>query len=132
MTKFEATTTIAQPISTVYNYLKDLTNHEALMPNNVEHWTATADEAKFSIQNMIKLSLMASQRVENKSISIIPKEKAPIDLNLQWDLIATDEHNTTATFTINADLNMMLKMVASGPLQKLVDHQVKRLTEVLA
>lgn len=132
MINFENSVVIAQPIEKVYAFLKDLRNHEALMPSNIEDWSATEDEAKFNIKNMAKISLIVNNREENKTISAVPKEKAPIDLALMWDISDDGNGNTKASFTIKADLNMMLKMIASGPLQKLVDHQVKKLQEVLA
>jgi hypothetical protein len=33
------------------------------MPDNIQEWTSTADEASFSIQNMAKLSLKIEERV---------------------------------------------------------------------
>ena len=38
---------------------------------------------------------------------------------------------TEATHSIAADLNMMMKMIAVGPLQKLVDHETAQLKTVL-
>ena len=48
-------------------------------------------------------------------------------MELKWTLLPKDE-STAVTFTISADLNMMLKMVASGPLQKLTDHETQTLS----
>jgi hypothetical protein len=49
---------------------------------------------------------------------------------LSWELTG-DADNTLATFTINAELNMMMKMMASGPLQKLAEHETQRLAAIL-
>lgn len=108
-----------------------MNNHRQLMPENISDWSSTVDEARFNIQNMAKLALRIENRTENSEVVIVPFEKAPFELQLKWNLSASGD-TTTATFTISADLNMMMKMLASGPLQKLADHETQRLTEILA
>ncbi|WP_156308451.1 SRPBCC family protein [Sphingobacterium endophyticum] len=131
MTVIQNTVEINKPITEVYNFLSDMNNHEQLMPENIEKWTSTADEARFTIKNMAKLSLRISERLENKELVSIPIEEAPFPLTLRWKLEPNSDNSTNATFVIEAGLNMMMKMMASGPLQKLVDFQVNKLKEVL-
>lgn len=131
MTTFESSVSIAQPVEKVYAFLSDLNNHQQLMPENIYNWSSTADEAKFTIQNMAKLALKVSSRVENAEIFIEPSEEAPFALNMRW-LVAPDVDGTTAKLVVSAELNMMMKMMASGPLQKLVDYQTSALAKALA
>lgn len=128
MTTFESSVSIAQPIEKVYAFLSDLNNHQALMPENIYNWSSTADEARFTIQNMAKLALKVSSRIENAEILIEPSEEAPFALSMKW-LVVTDVDGTTAKLIVSAELNMMMKMMASGPLQKLVDHQTSALAK---
>lgn len=131
MTIIESTVELDLPIDKVYNFLEDLNNHQQLMPENIYNWSSTADEASFTIQNMAKLAIKISNRVPNSEIVAIPTEKAPFDVELKWTVAPNANGGTTAKHIISADLNMMMKMLASGPLQKLADHQTKRLKEVL-
>lgn len=131
MTIIESTTTINKPASEVYAFLADLNHHQQLMPDNIYNWTSTKDEARFTIQNMAKLALKVSDRIEDKEIKIVPSEKAPFDVELKWTLTDKGDGTTEAKHTISADLNMMMKMLASGPLQKLVDHQTTQLKNIL-
>ena len=131
MTTFESKININKPVDEVYQFLSDLNNHQQLMPENIVNWASTSDEARFDIQNMGKLALKVESRLENDAINIIPSEKPPFDLQLDWKLADAGTH-TEVLFTIAAELNMMMKMLASGPLQKLADHETKRLAEVLA
>lgn len=131
MTIIQNSTIIHKPLEEVYQFLADLNNHEQLMPDNIYNWTSTADEAKFTIKNMAKLALRISERTENKELVSVPSEEAPFAITLRWKVEPETETTTKATFVIEAELNMMMKMMASGPLQKLVDHQVTRLKEVL-
>ncbi|SHG09573.1 SRPBCC family protein [Pedobacter caeni] len=131
MTVIESTTDINQPVEKVYAFLADLNNHQQLMPENIYNWSSTNDEASFTIQNMAKLAIKISNRIENQELTAIPTEKAPFDLELKWTVADNGNGGTTAKHIISADLNMMMKMLAAGPLQKLATHQTERLAEVL-
>jgi hypothetical protein len=101
------------------------------MPDNIYNWSSTTDEARFTIKNMAKLALRIDQRIDNTEITCLPSEEVPFAIKLAWKVEEISPSETKATFVIEAELNMMMKMIASGPLQKLVDHQVSTLKEVL-
>jgi carbon monoxide dehydrogenase subunit G len=128
---FESKIIIYRSLSDTYQFLADFNNHQQLMPDNVQNWTSTYNEASFGIQNMVQLSLQIAERVENKFIKIIAVGSPPFQIQLNWEL-TSDNESTTATFTINAELNMMMKMMASGPLQKLADHETTALATALS
>jgi len=131
MTIIESSVEINLQIDKVYNFLEDLNNHQQLMPENIYNWSSTTDEASFTIQNMAKLAIKISSRLPNSEIIAIPTEKPPFDVELKWTVESNDNGGTTAKHIISADLNMMMKMLASGPLQKLADHQTQKLKEIL-
>jgi carbon monoxide dehydrogenase subunit G len=130
MTNFESKVTIQKPVADVYQFLADLNNHQQLMPENIYNWTSTPDEARFTIQNMAKLALKVSSRTVNEEIKIIPAEEPPFAMELKW-VLQDNGGSTAVTYQIAADLNMMMKMLASGPLQKLADNETSRLAELL-
>src|SRR5690606_14680147 len=130
MTIIQSQTTVDSSIDRVYAFLADCNNHERLMPENVYNWESTHDEARFTIQNMAKLALKIEQRVENREVVFVPAEKAPFDVTLRWEVTPQTDSQTLARFVVEADLNMMMKMVASAPLQKLVNHQIDQLKSV--
>ena len=132
MSTFQRSATIAKPIEALYSFLSDMNNHEQLMPEDIENWTSNTDEARFSIKNMITLALGMTTRTAPREIVCSPIEKSPFPLSLRWTLEAKGAQETTVSFVIEAELNMMLKMMASGPLQKLVDHQVQTLEKLFA
>jgi len=100
------------------------------MPAGVTNWSSTIDDASFNVQGMIKLAVKIEDRIENKEIRIVPSEKPPFDLELKWTLSSINDQ-TNVHLVISADLNMMMKMMASGPLQKLADHEVQTLHKLL-
>ena len=130
MTVIESRATVHKPLAEVYSFLADLNNHQKLMPDNISNWSSTTDEARFTIQNMAKLALKVSSRTKDKEIVIVPSEEAPFDVELKWTLTESDDGSTQALYTISADLNMIMKMMASGPLQKLADYETRKLQGV--
>ncbi|WP_029283772.1 SRPBCC family protein [Pedobacter sp. R20-19] len=131
MTIIESTVDVNKPVAEVYAFLSNMNNHQRLMPENIYNWESTEDEARFTIQNMAKLAIKISNRVENQELTAIPTEKAPFEVELKWTVADNGNGTTTAKHIVTADLNMMMKMLASGPLQKLVDHQTERLKDLL-
>ena len=132
MTIIESTVSINKPINEVFEFLSDLNNHQQLMPETIYNWSSTKDEARFTIQNMAKLALKVSSITKDKEISVKPIEEVPFELELKWTLADDGAGNTQATHSISADLNMMMKMIVSAPLQKLVDHEANALKTILS
>jgi len=131
MTTFTSNTSINKPLHEVYSYLADFNNHQKLMPENIQEWVSTVDEASFSIPNMAKLSLKIESRIPDQEIRILPAAKPPFDLELKWSLSFDNDH-TDVLLTIHADLGMLMKMLASGPLQKLADYETQSLNTILS
>lgn len=131
MSTFKSSTRIKRPAKEIYAFLADMNNHERLAPEEeITDWSSTVDEASFTVRNMLKLSLKMGERITDKEIKLIPAVKPPFDIEMKWELSVDGEY-TDVIFTIKADLNMMLKMVASGPLQKLADDESANLFNLL-
>ncbi len=130
MSTFTSTVTLAQPAEKVFNFLADFNNHKGLMPENVTNWSSSYNEAYFEVQNMLKLRLKITERQPYTLIEIIPVEQPPFEVKLTWE-IKSGNGTSDVDFTITAELNMMMKMMASGPLQKLAEHQTQALLSSL-
>ncbi len=132
MTSIESTGNINASAEDIYKFLEDCNNHKELQPENIYNWLSTKDEASFTIQNMAKLALKIDKRIPNTEISLLPKGDVPFDVSISWTMNDLDANQTEVRLILKAELNMMLKMIASGPLQKLVDFQVSKLKEKFA
>ncbi len=122
-------TTINKGKAEVLAFLGNANNHERLMPSSVYNWSSTDDECRFTIQNMAKLALKITERnTEEGRITILPSEKAPFDIKIEW-LVEGDDQQCSVQMVIHADLNPFIKMMAIGPLTSLVNHQCKTLAQ---
>lgn len=132
MTVFESKTSINKPVADVFAFLKDFNNHQQLMPDSISEWVSTTNEASFAIKNMSRLSLKISNRIPNSSVIIVPASEVPFNIEMRWVVTSLGEDSTEAILTVSAELNMMMKMMASGPLKKITDFQVAELKKVLS
>ena len=132
MTVFESKIEILKPVSEVYHFLSDFNNHKQLMPDNITNWSSTTDTASFTVQNMAKLALRISNRVQNHTIIISPDQEVPFNVDMRWVIADLGNNTTEAILTLSAELNMMMKMMASGPLKKLVNQQTTSLKNILS
>lgn len=131
MSVFESKVAIDKPVEAIYNFLSDFNNHQKLMPDNISDWSSTTDEARFSVQNMAKLALKISNRIENQAIIIVPAAEVPFNVEMRWVLADLGDNTTEAILTISAELNMVMKMLASGPLKKLAEQQTEALRKLV-
>lgn len=131
MTVFESRQTINRPVADVYSFISDFNNHRQLMPENISGWSSSKDEARFSIQNMANLALKISNRIENQTVVIVPGQQVPFQVEMRWVVTDLGDGRTEAILTVSAELNMMMKMMASGPLKKLTEHQTSQLKTIL-
>lgn len=122
MKKFESKRVILNASApNVYGFIGDLSNLKKFMPEQVTNWQASADTCSFTIKNMTTLNLRINERVPFERIDVIPDGKPPFNFKLQLLLYPQTETQSEASFLISADLNPIYSMMASKPLQNLVD-----------
>ncbi len=132
MSVFESKVQISKSSEEVFTFLSDFNNHRELMPEMISDWNSDLDTAVFSFQNMAKLSMKISERQQASRVLIVPNQQVPFPIQMEWKISPLNETTTEVTLSITAELNMMLKMVASGPLNTLVSAQTKKLKELLS
>jgi hypothetical protein len=105
----------------VFVSLSDMSNLGKFMPEQITNWQATVDTCSFTIQNMTTLSMRITERVPFERIDVASEGKTPFNFTLHLMLYPQTEQQSEAMFTLKADLNPVFSMMASKPLQNLVD-----------
>lgn len=131
MTTIESTkVSLSKTADAVFDFLADANNHQQLMPSSIQNWKSTTDDCSFNIPNMGQLSLAFAERSKPSLLKIVPTGKVPFPLSLQWKVEPTDT-GCIAQLIIDADLNPFIKMMATGPLQSLANHQTAQLQQAI-
>lgn len=132
MTNFTQQKVFQKKDSEVYDFLQNLKNHEQLMPEGGYSWTIRGDEVDLEIKNLPTLTFRVDEKEPSKRVSIRSIENAFVPVVIKWEIEAQGEEESLVTLQIEAQLNMMMKMVASPILKKLVDHQITKLHDILS
>ena len=122
---------IHKPAAEVYHFLADLNNFEVMMPEQVVQWESTTDTCAFTIKNLAKIELKVRERVPITKVIIDSAGETPLEFDLSA-IIEDKAGSSEVILELNADLPPMLKMMASGPLQNLVNIMNKKLGEHLS
>lgn len=121
---------IGKPLELVAEFLSKPENYQILMPSSVTDFNVDGNVASMKLKGLGDLSLRIEPVVNPGKIRIVPAGKAPFDFFLEWDL-RTEGNGTRTSVRIEADLNMMMKMMAMGFLKDFVNSQVFKLKKEL-
>jgi carbon monoxide dehydrogenase subunit G len=121
---------ILKPDVVVFEYLTQPENYRNLMPSSVQNFEVIDGQVNLDLKGLGKLVLSISEKSPSRFIKIIPTSKAPFDFFIQWDIMSV-ENGTKVKAKIEADLNMMMKMMAQGFLKDFINSQVFKLKNKL-
>jgi carbon monoxide dehydrogenase subunit G len=111
----------------VYDFISDLRNFEPLMPDKVEKWSADRDRCEFTISGLSTFSMEIVERDKNKVV-LTSGDITPVDFELRCNILES-KGETQVEIELEAELSPMIKMMASRPLQNLVDIMAEKLGE---
>ncbi len=109
----------------LFEYIGDMNNMPPILPEQVVNITADNDNLAFTIQGMGNVALSVSERKPNCLVQLSPVGKTPFRFVLNVH-IKSDGDNSECCFEIDADLNPLMQMMASRPLQNLVNMMAEK------
>jgi hypothetical protein len=124
-------TKINCPISKIYGFVSDFNNFQKLMPDQVTNWQSTSDSCSFNISGMGALALKIKEKFPETKVVIVPDAgtKIPFTFELICRLQTVSDDITEAEFIFDHEMNAMISLMASRPLQNMVDIFAKKLKE---
>ena len=99
------------------------------MPKHVIDWKSTEDSCSFTIKVMTDLTMKIAEKTPFTMIIIGPGEKTPFNYSLIIELEELTHDFTTAQIIFEAELPMMLELMAKNPLENFVNMLVAKLKE---
>ena len=132
MTRLESETLrIHKPPGEVFSFLSDFNNFQLIMPEQVVDWESTTDTCSFTIKGMATLGMKMEERKPDNYIRISSNGKVPFDF-LLYCHINGNENASKVQMAFDANLNPMLKMMASKPLTNFLNLMVGKLQAIMA
>lgn len=109
----------------LFEYIGDMNNMPPILPEQVVNITSDNDNLAFTIQGMGSIALRVLNRTPNNLIQLSPVGKTPFQFVLNVHVRGGEQ--TECCFEIDAQLNPLMQMMASRPLQNLVNMMAESL-----
>jgi carbon monoxide dehydrogenase subunit G len=133
MTKFESNIkTIDVPKESVYGFLSDIKNLESLVPEGlVRNFESANGVIRLNIDGLGQIGVRMVDIQSHDSILFESEGSHPFRFNLGIDLQDKENHQTSLQLKFNAELNMMMKMVAQKPIEEGIERMAAELADNL-
>lgn len=107
---------------TIFNFLADFDHFGDLIPKDkITNWQSNGDSCRFTIDPVGEVGLRIVEKEEFKTIKYTAEGKTPFNFFLWIQLKEVAVDDTRIKLTIKADMNPMIKMVASKPINKFLE-----------
>lgn len=116
---------INKPDQAIYAVLSDFNNFTPIIADKVEEWAATEETCSFKAKGFT-VRLRMVEREPYKLVKITG-EDIPFEFFFWIQLKSVAPDDTRMLLTLRAELNMMMKMMIGGKLQKGLDEMAERI-----
>ncbi|MGV8827949.1 MAG: SRPBCC family protein [Breznakibacter sp.] len=122
-TTFESSVkSVSYAPESIYNLLCDFNNFSDVIQNQkVKDWESTTDTCRFKVEGVGEVGLRIIDREPFTTIKYTADGKTPFNFYLWVQIKEVARSDSRIKLTIKADMNPMMKMVASQPIQKFLD-----------
>lgn len=112
----------------VYSFLSDFNNFEQFIPGDkASDWKSDKNKCSFKVNGIGEVGLEIMEREPDKLIKITGSGMASVEFYMWIQLKELEEHDTRVKLTLKADLNPMIKMVASNPLKNFLEIMITKM-----
>jgi len=116
---------INKPDQAIYAVLSDFNNFTPIVADKVEEWAATEDTCSFKAKGFtVKLRMVERQPCKLVKIT---GDDIPFEFFFWIQLKSVAPDDTRMLLTLRAELNMMMKMMIGGKLQKGLDDMAEKI-----
>ena len=112
----------------LFNKLSNLTNLRDIIPSSINSFEATEESCSFKMKGMPKLELSLSEKTPFSKISL-SANNSPVSFSL--DCLITDYgKKCQARLEVNAELNIMMKMMVEKPINNFLNILSEKLRTI--
>lgn len=119
---------ILRPASQIYAVVSRFDNFTPILKNKVEEWQADEDSCSFKVKGFT-MSLRMIDREEPKFVKIVGEGVTPVDFTFWLQLHEVTPTDTRIRLVLHVELNMMMRMMIGGKLQKALDQIVEQIAQ---
>lgn len=98
--------------------------------DKIENVTTTEDTCTFLVKGLGEMGVKIVEREEPKLIKLEGDERMPFHFEIWIQLLDNGPYDTRLRITVEADLNMMIKMLLKGKLEKGINQLAEGLAKI--
>ena len=136
---------IDSPIADVYSFLSDFSKIGRLIEtarqmgagqqmseisDKIENVVTTEDTCTFLVKGLGEMGVRIVEREEPKLIKVEGDGSVPFNFEVWIQLLDNGPYDTRLRITVEADLNMMMKMLLKGKLEKGINQLAEGLSKI--
>ena len=120
MTKFESEIKVVpHPAEKIFTFLSDFDNFGEVVPKDkIKNWQSFGDHCTFEVDMVGEVGLRIVDKNPHDTIKYEAEGNTPVNFFLWVQIKEAAPGDSRIKLTIKADMNPMIKMVASGPITK--------------
>jgi carbon monoxide dehydrogenase subunit G len=124
--KFESRTgKLSCTTSELFNFITDIRNFEQFIPEgNIKNWEATAETCNFQVPPLGNATLRITERIPNSYVAFSGDALKKNDFDLFVHITESGTKLAEVRIILSADLNPVLRMMASGPIEKFLEKLI--------
>ena len=113
-----------------FDFVLNMNNILELLPQEkVENWKGGEDSCSFTIKGLAGIGMKRESSEEPVKITIVSHGKNPFDFTMNVLIRELTENESEAFLEFDDNMNMMIEMMAKGPLTNLFNIMVNKLQE---
>ncbi|MFT3740433.1 MAG: SRPBCC family protein [Breznakibacter sp.] len=131
MTTFESARYMAvRPASEIYGFISDFNAISVVLPSDkVKNWQSDADSCRFTVDGLGEVGLRISQKEPSTLVQYVGDGKVPFNFYLNVHLSDCESGGTSLYLSAQAQLNPMMKLIATGPIQNFLDKMAEAIAK---
>ena len=115
----------------IYSFISDFNNFKKLVPEDkISNFQSSENSCKFTVPGAGEVGLKILEKIPTNTIKITGEGMSNQSFVFWVQLKSVSTDDTRIKLTIKADLNPMIKMMASKPLQNFLDKLVDALEKM--
>ena len=118
-------------VGSIINMARQMGGEEmASLSDKIEDIRTTEDSCTFMIKGVGEMGMVIVEREVPKLIKFGGDGRVPFDFNMWIQLLENGPYDTRMKITFEADLNMLMKMMLKGKLEKGINQLAEGLAKI--
>lgn len=112
----------------LFNFVTDIRNFEQFIPKNtITNWHAEQESCSFSVSMIGTVSIKLSEKVKYIKVVFTGDALKKNDFVLALNISDNGKNRAEVMVSLNADLNPMLKMMATKPIGQFLEMLINQM-----